>query len=113
MPNVEEVASLRVSITGATEAQIQRLEEQINALEEQMLKRSQRKEILPLAPTGPSAWIAPGLPIGYFTISQAAVTSWATAGALMHSISTAPLSPGLRPSPATWFSILAIPMLAS
>ena len=39
MPNVEEVARLRVSITGATEAQIQRLEEQINALEEQMLKK--------------------------------------------------------------------------
>ena len=30
MPNVEEVARLRVSITGATEAQIQRLEEQIS-----------------------------------------------------------------------------------
>ena len=39
MPNVEEVARLMVSITGATEAQIQRLEEQINALEEQMLKK--------------------------------------------------------------------------
>ena len=46
MPNVEEVARLRVSITGATEAQIQRLEEQIKALEEQKKLLDKQKDLI-------------------------------------------------------------------